>query len=487
MSEATIATITNITLNQNVTINGTSEPCHFIEFDSTLSEKVIPGDSTGAPAARMFFPQIASRESRATVPPVDLVSGYSSAPEIMEINRTGSVVNGVPAWGIAIARWTNTPTPAIAIGDEVIFIGNTNTVPTQAQIITGCTNAQIQSAIVDYRKYTTPALYDIWLNTRQPNFDGNIVFDGDNTFNGINTFTDNNVFTGDNDFSGGEQTFNNIVVSTLNGSTPELSKLTTSIVDYNVLTSDYTVVLGSSTIADRTFTLFPISGNNGRKLTFINNSSFYLTIDGNGGETINGVPTITIAPGETLPIIAGQTQWKIYGKSKVLIQKGSVSLATDIQIVKQMDSAYPNYELHLSNIVPDTASTFLGLRVSATGGPPFDNTGGGYPNSINGTGHTANQPGGGNVNLIYLTLQVAGWYLNTGATHGYTGIVTIQNPSNTTHTKKIESSGTYYNNSSEVTNVQGSGFRNNTSIVNALQIFAGTGNITGDYRFYGVL
>jgi hypothetical protein len=198
LDRLTTINIVGYTLNQTININGTLEPCHFITFDSDLINKVIPGDRNGAPAARMFFldPSTTSvgRYSLAQVPPVNVITGQGKAPEIIEINASGSVVNGLPAWSIAVARWTNSFTPTI--GYEVQFHGNTNSIPRQAQLITGCTNAMINSAIVDYNSYTSAALVDLWKGLKTaiggvPILAGNALkfLQIDGTATGYNYFT----------------------------------------------------------------------------------------------------------------------------------------------------------------------------------------------------------------------------------------------------------------------------------------------------------
>lgn len=223
MVEASFATITNITLDQTVDINGNLEPCHFLEFDSDLQYKIIPGDDVGIPSARIKFLQGANYFSRASVPPINAL-GFGKPPEIIQINRTNSAVNGVPAWGIAIAKWTNSPSPAPAIGDEVEFAANTNTIPLQTQLITGCIAAEIQSTLVTWEDFAEGYAYDVWFNTRDTNSKViNTIRAADNDFTGLNSFDFLNIPTyegnpnGVYDGSGDGLTAGGLIKDTTNG------------------------------------------------------------------------------------------------------------------------------------------------------------------------------------------------------------------------------------------------------------------------------
>lgn len=185
MIERTFAKITGIQLDQQVSIDGSNQNCHFISFGLEFVGKTWPGADTGVPSSRLFFPQEVNPGQLMVSRALD---ANNLPPAIIAINKTAVQVGGVPAYSVAIGRWSNSPNPAIAVGDEVIFVGNTNPLPTGLQLIPG-TTAEIASALVDYRDFTEGLACDIWSNTRFP--DENIIsgiLEGDNVFTGDNTF-----------------------------------------------------------------------------------------------------------------------------------------------------------------------------------------------------------------------------------------------------------------------------------------------------------
>lgn len=114
------AYVSSFTLNTSVSINSVSQPCHIITFSSDFAKCIIPDN--GGPAAY------------ASIHKTDLVSTaeaklqlFNSPPRIMAANQSSIVVNGLPAYSIAIERFTALYT--LEVGDIVIFEPFTSTPP----------------------------------------------------------------------------------------------------------------------------------------------------------------------------------------------------------------------------------------------------------------------------------------------------------------------------------------------------------------------
>ena len=91
--------------------------------------------------------------------------------------------------------------------------------------------------------------------------------------------------------------------------------ITTKSADYTVLDDDgFTVILFDCTAAARVCTLPTASANTDRKMTLkaINNTTYNLTIDGEGAETIDGSATyVTTTPNQSITVVCDGTSWYI--------------------------------------------------------------------------------------------------------------------------------------------------------------------------------
>jgi hypothetical protein len=101
------------------------------------------------------------------------------------------------------------------------------------------------------------------------------------------------------------------------------NNITTKTANYTALTTD-NIILCDATSGAFTITLYPASGNAGRKLTIIktDTSTNAITIDANGSETINGALTQSLnSQHSTLTLVCDGSNWRIEsGKlSKVLL------------------------------------------------------------------------------------------------------------------------------------------------------------------------
>lgn len=82
---------------------------------------------------------------------------------------------------------------------------------------------------------------------------------------------------------------------------------------YAVKSGGYTVAVTDDVIrctSALTLTLYTASGNSGRELGVINDSTGNVTLDGNGSQTIDGSTTFVIPPGARLRIVCDGSNWR---------------------------------------------------------------------------------------------------------------------------------------------------------------------------------
>ena len=148
----TFAIVTSFALDTTILLNGFSEPCHVITFSSDFSKVIIPDNGGVASNAWINKTDFASSQYA-------LMSALNRPPAIIAYNQTGATVNGLPAYSIAVEKWTNAY--ALEIGDIVIFEGRTNNVPWQNEIACGTTCAEIVSTLIKYETSFRQMHYDI--------------------------------------------------------------------------------------------------------------------------------------------------------------------------------------------------------------------------------------------------------------------------------------------------------------------------------------
>ena len=111
-----------------------------------------------------------------------------------------------------------------------------------------------------------------------------------------------------NDFT---VTFTTVVTGTVMasvGSPQPQSVVTVAAATYTALITDNIIKVTAATCV---ITLYTSVGNTGRELKIVNASTGFITVDGAGSETINGVAAQVIPPSSTMVIFADGANWWI--------------------------------------------------------------------------------------------------------------------------------------------------------------------------------
>ena len=239
-----------------------------------------------------------------------------------------------------------------------------------------------------------------------------------------------------------------------------------------------------SLTADVTGTLAVGNGGTGQTSLTANN-----VILGNGSSGVQFV-----APGTSGNVLTSNgTTWQSTAPSAsapglVCLATASASSSATIDFTSGIDSTYDEYEFHFQSVIPATNGAFLLLRTSSNAGVSFDSGSGNYKWGVNGVNlnTAASTPDASSDTSIRLTLFSTG-ISNTAADGGISGVVRLFFPAGTASNKQVKLHTIYANNASVTISLDGGGYRNSTSAVNAVRFLMDTGNITsGLFKLYGV-
>jgi hypothetical protein len=223
-----------------------------------------------------------------------------------------------------------------------------------------------------------------------------------------------------------------------------------------------------------------------------------IIIDGNNTPTLGGVGygdgaelafTGAGTAGQVLTSAGGATPtWAAAPGAMILISTATASASSSIDFTG-LTSAYKNYIVYINNCVPTIADDFA-MRTSTNNGSSFDSGASNYVSqmnsALNGSVNTSFYSGVTDGTKIYL--MPPNNISSTANLGGYSGAVTILNPSNASNTAIIVASS-FTNTSGIHSCTSCAGARLSASgAVNAIRFYMQSGSTiaSGTFRLYGV-
>ena len=223
-----------------------------------------------------------------------------------------------------------------------------------------------------------------------------------------------------------------------------------------------------------------------------------LILDGNNTPTLGGVGygdgtelafTGAGTSGQVLTSAGGAAPtWAAAPGAMILISTATASASSSIDFTG-LTSAYKNYIVYINNCVPTSADDFA-MRTSTDNGSSFDSAASNYVTQLNsvlsGSATTTFYSGATNGTRIWL--MPPNNISSTANLGGYSGAVTILNPSNASNTV-ITVSSSFTNTSGSQSYTLSAGARQNTSgAVNAIRFYMNTGSTiaSGTFKLYGI-
>jgi hypothetical protein len=218
-------------------------------------------------------------------------------------------------------------------------------------------------------------------------------------------------------------------------------------------------------------------------LTKTDDTNVTLTLGGTPSTALLQAASLTLGWSGQLAISRGGTGGGLYAGWD-LISTAVASSSATIDFTG-LNNTYTTYKIVVSNLVPATNNTILGLRVG-TGGTPTYQSGASDYSWVRLFSVPASS-GGGGVNTDNKILIGSNGAQSNLASRGYSAEITIANPSQTT-----DNHGVYYTSgsidSSGLAIYQtGWGVYLSTTAVTAIRIFMNSGNIaSGTFKLYGI-
>lgn len=224
-----------------------------------------------------------------------------------------------------------------------------------------------------------------------------------------------------------------------------------------------------------------------------NEGAGIVTLDPNGTETIDGLSTLKLYPGESVIVFdtGGTTNYRTIGRQKgeILISRQTASNSTTIDFTTGLDDTeFDSFIFRLKNIVPATDATSMWMRFSTNAGSSYAAGGSDYV-------YAGLQPdsGGGSPSAISSTgagqIQISGTSLMGNSTgEAYSADVTLPAPSNTAIYKHVNVIGGGYGATPRAASITVDGvYVGSTSAVNAVRFLMSSGNITsGTIELWGI-
>lgn len=187
----------------------------------------------------------------------------------------------------------------------------------------------------------------------------------------------------------------------------------------------------------------------------------------------------------------GTRSWVSGGGSPGLVLLATAS-ASDVAYVDftGIDNTYDEYEVHIQNAIPATDAADIYSRTSTNNGSSFDDGASDYSwlmyeSTLVATPTASGSNSGDNADSwVRLTRNGVG---NDTNKYGYTGIIKLCSPYNTTRYKTILHSGAYQGSIHVLNTVFGAGQRLATADIDAIRFLFSTGNISsGEFKLYGI-
>lgn len=158
-------------------------------------------------------------------------------------------------------------------------------------------------------------------------------------------------------------------------------------------------------------------------------------------------------------------------------------------------TAFDEYKLHITKLQPTSNAVIVFCRFSTNNGASFD-SGNNYQSAILAfsSANTSASNGTTTISGMRITESIFGIGAFPGGTVGYDGDIVITTPSLSATIKKIKVDSNYFDSTSQLMNVNGSGSytaglaaTTGTAPINAIQIIPASGNIsTGSFYMYGI-
>jgi hypothetical protein len=109
----------------------------------------------------------------------------------------------------------------------------------------------------------------------------------------------------------------------------------------------------------------------GASYEFKNNGTAALRLDPNGSETVNGLTTLDLLPGDHATVIAATGGWVLASPlPSVIWQRTQVAVSSSV-IDFALPAGFASYELRWHDVRPGTGDAVLWLRTSVDGGASF--------------------------------------------------------------------------------------------------------------------
>jgi len=293
-----------------------------------------------------------------------------------------------------------------------------------------------------------------------------------------------------------------------------LADITEHAVSYSVVASDKNAFLIAT--ASLTFTLLAsATAGEGFAVTFRNDHTAAITLDGNAAETIDGAATFSLLPDQVITLVCDGSNWRSSSVSAgtgtsgyvltangvgtpstyqaassglTLISTSTISGSpSELTITSGIDSTYEDYLVILEDIIIATDGQPLNLQISDDGGSTYESGATDYEYHVAISDSSATTYVG-QASAGTTFIRLANSLGNTSA-DGMTMNLWLRNPASAATNFKCDFHGSAHRTTSpSFRNAFGVGCYNAaTSAVDAIRIYAGSGNLTsGTVRLYGV-
>ena len=136
-----------------------------------------------------------------------------------------------------------------------------------------------------------------------------------------------------------------------------------------------------------------------------NDGTGIITLDPNSAETIDGVATIKMFPGEAFQIFCDGTVLRTVGRlrGEIFITSQTASASSTIDFTANIDSEFDEYIIKIANLVPGTNDTGMQIRVSENAGSSWKTTAGDYSYSTTLQNAVAASGSGSSIQTYYST------------------------------------------------------------------------------------
>jgi hypothetical protein len=210
-----------------------------------------------------------------------------------------------------------------------------------------------------------------------------------------------------------------------------------------------------------------------------------LVIDPTGAETIDGVASIALLPGEACEVFATAAGWESTGlQSRPIVRRQTASASATLDFV--LPAGFSEFEVRWINLRPATDGAILALRTSTDSGATFAATASDYEytSEVTTPGTSAVSSAlGASATAILLTSQI-----DTGlAGNSCQGQATLFVGDGTRRPNVLSSAGHYHNGLAARVMHRTVGERANGTAINAIRFLMDSGNITaGVFTLYAV-